>query len=94
MNSQPMPTARITHPTQATLEHGDRNQIDLPYDVPDSLVPLDDSDEWSDLDDSDPSFEQDDEPWEVFVPDDDQRDPQPEPDDFWGSDEADDWDDV
>jgi len=89
-----MRSVRRAYSARATLEQFDRNYIDQPYDLPDLLVPLDDTDDWSDLDDSESDSEQDDEQWEVFVPDDDESDPQPDPYDFWGSDEAHDWDDV
>jgi hypothetical protein len=43
---------------------------------------LDDADDSSELDEIDP----DDPRWEAFIADDDERDPQPDHDDFWPED--------
>jgi hypothetical protein len=45
--------------------------------------PQEEPDEPSDLDDFDGPPGDDDSRWDVFVPDDDERDPLPEPGDFW-----------
>lgn len=45
-------------------------------------TPLDEPDDSSDLDDIDP----DDERWDAFIADDDERDPQPNYGDFWPED--------
>jgi hypothetical protein len=46
------------------------------------LAPTDEPDESTDLDDIDP----DDERWDAFIADDDERDPQPDHGDFWPAD--------
>jgi hypothetical protein len=46
------------------------------------LAPTDEPDESSDLDEIDP----DDERWDAFIVDDDERDPQPDYGDFWPED--------
>lgn len=51
-------------------------------DEPDQPAPHDEPDESSDLDEIDP----DDERWDVFIADDDERDPQPDYGDFWPAD--------
>ena len=63
------------------------NPIDPAFDAPDAFPHAEDPDDPSDLDDYDPSI--DDDRWDVFIPDDDERDPRPEPGDFWGSEEPD-----
>ncbi len=64
-----------------TAQRNERDHIDEPYDLPDSTTPLAEPDESSDLEDFGAS--QDDDRWEVFIPDDDEYDPQPDPNDFW-----------
>jgi hypothetical protein len=60
-----------------------RDYIDQPYDPPDSFSPQEEPDEPSDLDGFDLP-DADDETWDVFIPDDDEFDPQPDPHDFEG----------
>jgi hypothetical protein len=58
--------------------------IDQPFDIPDSLEPVDEPNDPSDLEDFD--FEEDDDSdWDVFIADDDEFDPQPDRNDFEGS---------
>lgn len=58
-----------------------------PEPLPDSDEPCHDPPAEEPVEPDDPEFEdlphQDDARWDVFLPDDDQRDPQPEPGDFW-----------
>jgi hypothetical protein len=56
--------------------------IDPPFDVPDTPLPAEDSPDPSDLDDWDCPI--DDTSWDVFIPEDDERDPLPDAGDFWG----------
>jgi hypothetical protein len=61
------------------------SDLETPPAEPDDLSDLDYADipctdDGSDLSDGDPS---DDRRWDAFIPDEDQRDPAPEPGDFW-----------
>jgi hypothetical protein len=58
--------------------------IEQPFDIPDPIEPLSDPDDPSDLDDFD-SEQDDDALWDVFIPDDDQYDVDPDLSDFEGS---------
>ncbi|MEX2309488.1 MAG: hypothetical protein WD738_17945 [Pirellulales bacterium] len=77
----------MTSPQQDHFRVGrihDRNQhadsIDPPLEIPDPI------EEPSDLDDFDiPCTDDDERRWDVFIPDDDERDPLPDRGDFWGS---------
>ena len=53
-----------------------------PIDPPEPLTPVEEPDEPSDLDDFDGPSIDDDSRWDVFIPDDDERDPLPDPSDF------------
>jgi hypothetical protein len=69
-------------PFSRTAGQRDRQRTDRPSDVPE---PPDGPDEASDLDDFDvPCTDADDESWEVFIADDDERDPLPDLGDFGG----------
>ena len=48
-----------------------------------TLVGQDDPPDFSSEDEDATPLEFDDDPWEAFLPDDDQADPLPEPGDFW-----------
>jgi hypothetical protein len=61
--------------------HAESNHIEQPYDLPDSVEPFG-SDKRSDLEEFDLP-PKDDADWEVFIPDDDEFDPQPDGRDFW-----------
>ena len=63
-------------------QHHKSDHIDQPYDIPDPQTPTEEPDDPSDLDDFDATPD-DDTRWEVFLPDDDEYDPQPDPRDFW-----------
>lgn len=65
----------------ATRTFRETDYIDSPYDLPDAVEPLDDPDEPSDLDEFAPL--PDDDRWDVFIPDEDECDPEPDPRDFW-----------
>jgi hypothetical protein len=56
------------------------SNIDQPYDLPDAEEPSEDLDETLEPDDF--TLDEDDEPWEVFVADDDEVDFEPDPRDF------------
>ena len=66
----------------------DANGINSPVDPP---GPLDEPDDDTDLDDFNLPCTDEDARWDVFIPDDDERDPLPEPGDFWGSTEHGPW---
>jgi hypothetical protein len=70
---------RFAH-ASATCLH-ETGFIEQPFDIPDSSEPLDEPDDPSDLDDFDPD-EDDDTDWDVFIPDDDEYDPEPDLHDF------------
>jgi hypothetical protein len=63
------------------------NPTDPAFDAPEAFVPVEDPDDPNDLDKYGPSI--DDDCWDAFIPDDDERDPLPDPGDFWGSEESD-----
>jgi hypothetical protein len=64
-----------------SADNPDNDRIDPFSDLPE---PFDDADEDSELDDFDlPCTDADDARWDVFVADDDERDPQPGPGEFW-----------
>lgn len=78
-------------PSAPSLDHHrERDHIDQPYDIPDSLTPTEDPDDPSDLDDFHTTPD-DDTHWEVFLPDDDEYDRDPDPRDFEGSMDLEDW---
>jgi hypothetical protein len=68
-----------------TCYRRESDDIEQPFDFPDSAEPLDEPDDPSDLDEFDNDREDDDERWDVFLADDDERDPEPDPGDFDGS---------
>jgi hypothetical protein len=63
--------------------HRESDYIAQPFDIPDSSEPADEPDDPSDVDDFDVDQDDDDARWEVFIPDDDEYDPAPDPSDFW-----------
>ena len=73
-----------SHEPKPSPSPGNRDtvRIDSPTDSPD---PLEEPDEDTDLDEFDLPCTDDDGRWDVFIPDDDERDPLPEAGDFWGS---------
>ena len=76
MKSCPQPPIR----TRRTLQPAflfEADQINEP------LSPLEEPDDSSDLDDFDLPHTDDDSRWDVFIPDDDERDPLPDLNDFW-----------
>jgi hypothetical protein len=75
--SSPIRAARFV-----TSFHHESDYIEQLFDIPDSSSPLEEPDDPSDLDDFD-FGQDDDERWDVFIPDDDEFDPQPELGDFW-----------
>jgi hypothetical protein len=60
-----------------------------PVDPPHPLAPVEEPEEPSDLDNFDIPQGDDDSRWDVFIPDEDERDPQPDPGDFWIDEPAD-----
>lgn len=85
--------ARSHLPNAVTdAERSQRGRIEQPYDLPDSLAPAEEPDaepdEPSDLDDLDTT--PDDARWDVFIPDEDEYEPDLR--DFEGSIEPDYWD--
>ena len=84
MKSCPQPPIRTRRTFQPALLL-EADQINEP------LPPLDEPDDSSDLDDFDLPRTDDDSRWDVFIPDDDERDPLPDRDDFWGSEEPGAW---
>jgi hypothetical protein len=60
------------------------NYIDQPYDLPDAEEPHDDSDETLEPDDFTFDHDDEDEQWNVFVPEEDEVDVEPDPRDFGG----------
>ncbi len=82
MKTCAQPATRIT--CLLTARICDRDRIDPPFDLPDPDTPFEEPDDPSDLDEFDLP-RTDDSRWDVFIPDDDERDPQPEPGDFFGS---------
>jgi len=89
---------RIAHGTNCS-----RPRTDMPNNVCESaserpptieettapLSPLDEPEEPSDLDDFNGPCTDDDSRWEVFIPDDDEFDPLPDPGDFWTTQDGD-----
>jgi hypothetical protein len=79
MQTLPLPRVRRRTPLRY-----DRVRNFAPIEPVEPRPPVEEPDEPSDLDDFDGPFtDNDDSRWDVFVPDDDQRDPLPEPGDFW-----------
>jgi hypothetical protein len=75
-----IPIRRLPARFAATCHHENDN-IDQPFDVPDSAEPFDEPEDSSDLEDLD-FGDDDDARWDVFIPD-DEYDPEPDPSDFW-----------
>jgi hypothetical protein len=83
MKTCPLPPLRPAASHEFS-QHHERDHLDQPYDVPDSLPPTEDPDEPSDLDDFDAAPD-DDTRWDVFIPDDDEYDRDPDLSDFEAS---------
>lgn len=79
-----MKTCTPAHPRIARFSetrHRESDYIEQPFDLPDSSEAIDEPKEPSDLEDF--GFEPDDDAaWDVFIPDDDEYDIQPDPNDF------------
>ena len=80
-----VPTAMQAFPIYRPAYAYAGNYIDQPYDLPDADEPREDGDDFDEtLEPDDFTLDEDDEQWEVFVPEEDEVDLEPDPRDFGG----------
>ena len=80
-----IPTAKLAfHSHRLTYAYAG-NYIDQPYDLPDADGPREDSEDFDDTPEPDDfTLDEDDRQWDVFVPDEDELDFEPDPRDLGG----------